>query len=103
MDSSHSGRRVGWETFQQKLWNVLKSNAENQRAYRDRQKEERRQLEEEKTKEEAEGAELSRELLVEKGKSEVWRVVADSLGSSQAAQQFSQLAASQTEGFNIKY
>ena len=47
-----------------------------------------------------EGAELCREMLVEAGKAEVWRVVAESLGSSQATGEFYQLAATQTEGLN---
>ena len=60
-------------------------------------------------KEEAEGAELCRELLVEQGKSEVWRTVAESLNTtqpdqaSQARDQFCQLANSQTEGFRTFY
>lgn len=56
-------------------------------------------------KEEAESAELSRELLVEQGKSEVWRVVAETfntvntVNTSQAREEFCLLANSQTEGF----
>ena len=48
-------------------------------------------------------------MLVEQGKSEVWRTVAESLNTtqpdqaSQAKDQFCQLANSQTEGFRTFY
>lgn len=82
MASSHEGRRVGlWSGNVRKnikIWLILQSNAENQRAYRERQKDEKRQLEEEKKREEDVERKLSNDMAVEEGKAEVWSVVAGS-------------------------
>ena len=82
MASSHQGRRVrlwsGNVRKNIKIWLILQSNAENQRAYRERQKDEKRQLEEEKKREEDVGKKLSNDIAVEEGKAEVWSVVAGS-------------------------